>query len=67
MSNKNIFKKLKNLFHKHKFKTLSTRDYFVKGIMCAEDGSFGYERKEKEITKICKCGYKLYLREREGE
>lgn len=61
MSNKNIFKKLKNLFyklfHKHKFKTLSTRDYSVRGIADDVRGSFGYTENGKEIKKICKCGY----------
>jgi len=57
MSNKNIFKKLKNLFHKHKFKTLPARDYSVRGIAEDERGSFRYTENGKEIKKICKCGY----------
>ena len=53
-----MFKKLKKLFHIHKFKTLSPRNYSVRGIMCTEDGGgFIYTETGKEIVKICKCGY----------
>lgn len=68
-----MFKKLKNLFHRHKFKTLSTRDYVTRGIMCMNDGGgFAYTEKGKKIIKICKCGYSIYkkvdiIRKREGE